>query len=174
MVPTTRRNGKSPMTSEQELLEERLRRMENSMARMSGLVETVVQKQSRPLLLTDNEQADVLQAQLQAEQKKAAFEVAAGGTTEVSPEEKSADGSQDETHNPCNCRTTTARELVARTGDAPPPVVRTGGSRPTVIVVEESAQSRSVLDRLGLLLREPVRQPLHNPGSASEVRDPRS
>ena len=38
MAPMTKRNGKSPMTSEQELLEERLRRMEDSMARMGGMV----------------------------------------------------------------------------------------------------------------------------------------
>ena len=55
MAPTTRRNGKSPMSFEQELLEERLRHMEDSMALMSGLVETLVQNESQPLLLTDRE-----------------------------------------------------------------------------------------------------------------------
>ena len=43
------------MTSEQELLEERLRRMEESMVRMSGLVETLVQNRSQPPLLTSAE-----------------------------------------------------------------------------------------------------------------------
>ena len=64
MVPTTRRNGKSPMTHEQQQLEERLRHMEESMTRMSGLVEDLVQNQSQPPLLTDAEQAGVLRARL--------------------------------------------------------------------------------------------------------------
>ena len=69
------------MTFEQEILEERLKNMEESMARMSGLVEILVQNQSQPPLVADAEQADVLWAWLEAEQKKATVEVAAEGTT---------------------------------------------------------------------------------------------
>ena len=64
MAPTTRRNEKGPMSSEQEQLEQRMKNMEESMARMSGLVEILVQNQSRPPLLTKAEQADVLRARL--------------------------------------------------------------------------------------------------------------
>ena len=81
MAAATRRVGKSPMTSEQEQLEQRLQNMEELMARMSGMMETLVQNQDQPLRLIDEEQADMLQAQLQAEWEKAAAEVATSGTT---------------------------------------------------------------------------------------------
>ena len=42
MAPSLRSSGKNPLTSEQEMLEDRIRRMEESMARMIGLVETLV------------------------------------------------------------------------------------------------------------------------------------
>ena len=66
MAPMTRCNGISPITSEQEQLEQKLRRMEESIARMSSLVETLVQNQSQPPLLTEAEQVDVLRARFQA------------------------------------------------------------------------------------------------------------
>ena len=81
MAPTTRRNGNGLMSSEQEQLERMMKNMEESMVRMSGLVEILVQNQSQPPLVTDAEQADVLWAWLEAEQKKATVEVAAEGTT---------------------------------------------------------------------------------------------
>ena len=53
------------MAAEQELLEQRLKNVEDFMACMGGLVETLVQNQSQPPLhLTDREQADVLHARL--------------------------------------------------------------------------------------------------------------
>ena len=60
MAPNLRSSDKNHMTSEKELLEDRIRRMEESTARMTGLVETLVQNRSQPPLLTDAEQADVL------------------------------------------------------------------------------------------------------------------
>ena len=52
MAPNLRSSGKNPLTSKQEMLEDRIRRMEESMARMTGLVETLVHNQSPPPLLT--------------------------------------------------------------------------------------------------------------------------
>ena len=60
MALNTRRACKGPMAAEQELLEQRLKSVEYFMAHMGGLVETLVQNQSQPLFLTDEEQADVL------------------------------------------------------------------------------------------------------------------
>ena len=62
MGPILRSSGKSPLTAEQEALEDRIRRMEESMARMNGLMETLVQNQSPPPLLMDAEHASVLRA----------------------------------------------------------------------------------------------------------------
>ena len=64
MSPMTRCNGKGPMSSEQEQLEQIMKNMEESMAWMGGLVEILVQNQSQPPLLTDAEQAGVLRARL--------------------------------------------------------------------------------------------------------------
>ena len=115
------------MTHEQEQLEERLRLMEESMTRMSGVVEDLVQNQSQPPLLTDAEQADVLRARLQAERlaerEKAAAEVAAEDTTVADPEEDSSDGSKAETHNPRSRRNTKMRKPAAHTEGVRPPVV---------------------------------------------------
>ena len=102
---------------------------------MSGMMETLVQNQSQPPLLIDTELADVLHARLQAEQKKAAVEVAASGTTEADPKEDSAHGSDAETCNPHNPRTTTVRERAARTRGAWPPVVR--GVETPIVAVED-------------------------------------
>ena len=93
------------------------------MAHMSGLVETLVQNQSQPLLLNDREQVDVIRARLQAERKKAVVEVATGGTIEADTEEKSTDGSEVETRNPRSRRNTTACKPAACTEGARPPVV---------------------------------------------------
>ena len=43
------------MTTKKEQLEQRLKSVEDFMARMSGKMETLVQNQSQPLLLTDAE-----------------------------------------------------------------------------------------------------------------------
>ena len=69
MAPRTRRNGKGPMSSEQEQLEQRMKYMKESMARICGLMEILVQNQSQLPLITDVEQADVLRTRLQAERK---------------------------------------------------------------------------------------------------------
>ena len=53
------------MNSEQEQLEQRLQNMDEFMARMSGMMRTLVQNQSQPMLyLVDEEQADVLRMRL--------------------------------------------------------------------------------------------------------------
>ena len=124
------------MTADQEQLEKRLWRMVVSMARMSGLVETLVQNQSQPLLLTGREQADVLRAQLQAERRKAAAEVAAGGTTEADPEE-SADALA---HHHRNWRTIMVCEPGAHTGGVRSLVVQARGSRPAADIANGSAR----------------------------------
>ena len=53
MAPNTRRNGKSPMAAEQELLKQRLKNVADFMSRMSNMMETMAQNQSQPLLLTE-------------------------------------------------------------------------------------------------------------------------
>ena len=93
------------MTSEQELLEQRLASMEEFMAKMNGVLETLVQNQSRSPLLTSKEQTDMLRARFQAEQREAATGVAAGGTTEANPEAE-AGGSGAPVQNPSSRRTT--------------------------------------------------------------------
>ena len=67
MAPNLRSSGKSPLTAEQEMLEDRISRMEESMARMNGLMETLVHNQSPPPLLTDAEYANVLRARRRAD-----------------------------------------------------------------------------------------------------------
>ena len=62
MAPNLRSSDKSPLTAEQEMLEDRISRMEESMARMNGLMKTLVHNQSTPPLLTDAEHANVLRA----------------------------------------------------------------------------------------------------------------
>ena len=42
MAPNLRSNGKNPITSKQDVLEDRIGRMEESMARMTRLIETLV------------------------------------------------------------------------------------------------------------------------------------
>ena len=74
MAPTTRSNRKNHMTSEQEMLEDRIRRIEESMVRMIGLVERLVKNWSQPPLLMDAEQADVLQARQMADDEEAVAE----------------------------------------------------------------------------------------------------
>lgn len=88
------------MTSEQEQLEQRLQHIEEFMAWMSGMMETLVVNQGQPLYITDGEQVDVLRARLQTEREKAAAEVAAKGATTAGLEEESADRSEAETGNP--------------------------------------------------------------------------
>ena len=99
MVPATRRAGKSPMTSKQEQLEQSLQNVEELIARMNGMMETLVQNQGHLMCRTDGEQADVLRVRLQAERKKVAAEVAARGATITDLEEESANGSNAETQN---------------------------------------------------------------------------
>ena len=79
MAPNLRSSGNNHNTSEQELLEDRIRGMEESMARMTGLVENLVQNRSQPPLLTYAEQADVLRARHRAEGEDAAAVLEAKG-----------------------------------------------------------------------------------------------
>ena len=51
----TRRAGKGPIVAEQKQLEQRLKNVEDFMARMSSMMETLAQNQSPPLLLTNKE-----------------------------------------------------------------------------------------------------------------------
>ena len=60
MAPNTRSRGKSSMAAEQELLERRLKNVEDLMSRMSNMMNTLAQNQSQPLFLIGEEQADVL------------------------------------------------------------------------------------------------------------------
>ena len=76
MALTTRRSGKSPLTTEQEQLEQRMRNVEDFMARISGMMETLTQNQSQSPLLMDAEQADILRARLRANQERSAAELA--------------------------------------------------------------------------------------------------
>ena len=48
MAPVIRNNEKSPIISEQKQFEQRLQRMEEFMARMSGMMETLIHNQSQP------------------------------------------------------------------------------------------------------------------------------
>ena len=128
------------MTSEQELLEQRLASMEEFMAKMNGVLETLVQNQSRSPLLTSKEQTDMLRARFQAEQREAATGVAAGGTTEANPEAE-AGGSGAPVQNPSSRRTTTVRELAAHTEGVRSLVVRAEGSRPIADVAERLAHT---------------------------------
>ena len=43
MAPNTRRIGKGPVATEQELLEQRLKNMEDFMSRMNDMMETLAQ-----------------------------------------------------------------------------------------------------------------------------------
>ena len=81
MAPNLRSSGKNPLTSEQEMLEDRIRRMEESMARMTGLVETLVHNQSPPPLLTDAEHANVLRARRRADDAAANLRTTGDATT---------------------------------------------------------------------------------------------
>ena len=83
MAPNTRCSGKSLLTAEQEQHEQRLKSVEDFMVCMSSMVETLVQNQSQPPLLTDAEQIDVLRTRLQVERKKVAAELATGGGNTV-------------------------------------------------------------------------------------------
>ena len=124
MVLKTKRIGKGPISSEQEQLEQMIKNREESMARMSSLVEILVQNQSQPLLLTDAEQADVLRERLQAEREKAAADLATGGSNTADREDDSADGSDSETRNPRSQRNVSARKSATHTGGMQPPVVQ--------------------------------------------------
>ena len=69
------------------------------MARMSSMVETLVQNQSQPLLLTDAKQANILRARLQAGSENATAELA--NENNVAADWEEFDGRSDaETRNP--------------------------------------------------------------------------
>ena len=64
MACNTRSTGKNLVTAKQEQFEQKLKNKEDFMARMSGMIETLAQNQTPPLLLTNQEQADVPRARL--------------------------------------------------------------------------------------------------------------
>ena len=90
------------MTSEKKMLENRIHRIEESMVRMTDLVETLVKTWSQPLLLTDAEQADLLRARPRADDEETATEQDARGTTAVARDRNSGGESTYKAHNPHN------------------------------------------------------------------------
>ena len=128
MATNLRSSGKNPLTSEQEMLEDRIRRMEESMARMTGLVETFVHNQSPPPLLTDAEHANVLRARCRADD--AAANLRTAGDAAATPDEDSGSDPAREAHHSRRRRNAPAQKSAARSGGAQLPAVPVGPSRP--------------------------------------------
>ena len=129
MAPNLRSSSKNPLTSEQEMLEDRIRRMEESMARMTGLVETLVHNQSPPPFLTDAEHASVLRARRRADD--AAADLRAAGDVNATPDEGSSGGDPaHETHPSRRRRNTPAQKSTTRSGGSQLPADPPGPSRP--------------------------------------------
>ena len=147
MAPNLRSSGKNPLTSEQEMLEDRIRRIEETMARMTGLVETLVHNQSPPPLLTDAEHANVLRARRRADD--AAADLRAADDVNTAPDEVSSDGDLvHETHHSCRRRNAPAQKSTTRSRGPQLPADPVGPSRPAA-GGEAPAQPGSVFTRLG-------------------------
>ena len=101
MAPNLRSCRKNPMTSEKEVLEDRIRRMDESMARMTRLVATLVQNQSPPPLLTNAEQADVLRARHRADGEDVSAVLEAVRITAVPQDEEAGGNPAHGAHNSC-------------------------------------------------------------------------
>ena len=147
MGPILRSSGKSPLTAEQEALEERIRRMEESMARMNGLMDTLVQKQSSPPLLTDAEHISVLRARRKAEE--VANNLRNADEVDTTPEEGSSEC--DLAHEALHSRrrrTAPAQKSTAHPGGQQLPVNPAEPSRPVAEGVGP-VQPSSVFARLG-------------------------
>ena len=155
MVTNLRSSGKNPLTSEQEMLEDRIRRMEESMARMTGLVETLVHNQSPLPLLTYAEHADVLRAQRRADDTAANLRVA--GDVSTAQDEDSGSDPTREAHNSRRRRNAPAQKSTTRSGGLQLPADPVGPSRPAA-GGETPAQPGSVFTRLGPLQRDSIRR----------------
>ena len=114
IAPNLRSTGKNHMISEQEVLEDRIRRMEESMARMTGFVETLVQNRSQPPLLTDSEQADVLRARRRVNGEDTTAVLEAAGITVAGQDEASGSNPAHEAHNSRRRQTASAQRPAAR------------------------------------------------------------
>ena len=156
MAPNLRSSGKSPLTTEQEMLEDRIRRMEESMARMNGLMETLVHNQSPPPLLTDAEHANVLRARRRADD--AAADLRAADDVNTTPDEGSSDGDLvHENHHSCRRRNAPAQKSTTRSRGPQLPADLVGPSRPAA-GGGTPAQPGSVFTRLGPLQRDTTRR----------------
>ena len=156
MAPNLRSSGKSPLTTEQKMLEDRIRRMEESMARMNGLMETLVHNQSPPPLLTDAEHANVLRARRRADD--AAAGLRAADDVNTTPDEISSDGDHaHETHHSRRRRNAPAQKSTTRSRGPQLPADPVGPSRPAA-GGEAPAQPGSVFTRLGPLQRDTIRR----------------
>ena len=120
MTSNLRSSGKNPLTSEQEMLEDRIRRMEESMARMTGLVETLVHNQSPPPLLTEGEHANVLRARRRADD--AAVNLRIAGDAAAAPDKNSGSDPAREAHHSRRRRNAPAQKFATRSGGAQLPV----------------------------------------------------
>ena len=171
MGPILRSSGKSPLTAEQEALEERIRRMEESMTRMNGLMETLVQKQSSPPLLTDAEHVSVLRARRRAEE--VANNLRNAGDVETTPEEGSSecDLAREALH-ARRRRTAPVQKSTAHPGGQQTPTNLAEPSRP-MAEGEGPVQPGSVFARLGPSQRDTTQRAPARPGAVHEdVRFP--
>ena len=171
MAPNLRSSGKNPLIAEQEMLEDRIRRMEESMARMTGLVETLVHNQSPPPLLTDAENADVLRAWCRADD--AAADLRTIGNVTATPDEGSSGGDPArETHRSRRRRNAPAQKSTTRSRGPRLPNDPVGPSRPAV-EGGTLGQPGSVFTRLGPLPRDTARRaPVRAGASPEDVRLP--
>ena len=146
MTSNLRSSGKNPLTSEQEMLEDRIRRMKESMARMTGLVETLVHNQSPPPLLIDVEHANVLRVRCRADNAAANLRTVGDATT--TPDEDSGSDPAREAHYSRRRRNAPAQKSAARSGGAQLPADPAGPRRPAA-EGETPVQPDSVFNRLG-------------------------
>ena len=130
MAPNLRSSGKNPLTVEQEMLEDRIWHMEESMARMTRLMETLVHNQSPPPLLTDAEHADVLRARRRADDAAANLWTA-GNVTTTPDEGSSGSDPARETHYSRRWRNAPGQKSTTRSGGPQLPTDPAGPSRPT-------------------------------------------
>ena len=131
--------------------------MKESMARMIGLVETLVQNQSQPPLLNDLEQANVLWARHMADGGDTTAEYEAVGITTMVQDEDSGGNPMHEARNSLRRQTTSVQRPVACSEGVWLPADQAGPSRPAAEGGEVPAQPSSVFERLGPLPRDTTR-----------------
>ena len=170
MTPNLRSSSKNPLTSEQEMLEDRIRRMEE-LARMTGLVETLIHNQSPPLLLTDAEHVDVLRARHRVDDAAADLRTA-GNVTATLDEGSSGGDPARETHHSRRRKNAPAQKSNTRSGGPQLPTDPAGPLRPATEGGTPS-QPGSVFTRLGLLPRDATRKaPVHAGAIPEDARLP--